>query len=355
VIATLAAILALAGSSAGALGTDDPIRELGDRQLAGQRIVTGFSGQEPPDTLVRMIQEGRVAGVILFSQNFDSEAEARALTTEFRRIRQPRGLRQPLLIAVDQEGGLVKRLPGPPSMSAAQMGGAGRQAAARQGAKTGSYLDRLGFNLDFAPVLDLAVPGGEIARTARSSSASPNGVIDTALAFGRAMSRHGVAATAKHFPGFGRATENTDAASQTITASRTELRDQDERPFEAWADDRLEMVMLANAIYPALDQGRPASLSRAVASHELRRVVGFEGVSVTDSLDAAGITAVGSPERVATLGARAGADLLLFTSLASAYRAGQSLATGLRHGHFDRKRFRSSVERTLALRDSLRG
>ena len=114
--------------------------------------------------------------------------------------------------------------------------------------------------------------------------------------------------------------------------------------------------MLANAIYPALDPDRPAGLSRAVASHELRRVAGFGGVSITDSLlDAAAITAIGSPEQVARMGARAGTDLLLFTSLASAQRAGESMARELRGGRLDRGRFRISVGRVLELRDSLRG
>ena len=302
-----------------------------------------------------MIREGQVAGVILFSQNFDSASEASSLISRLRNIRRPRGLRQPLLVSVDQEGGLVKRLPGPPSMSAAEMGAGGADAASRQGQRTGRYLRGLGFNFDLAPVLDLAVPGGNIESTDRGFSASPSGVIRTALPFARALERQGVATTAKHFPGFGRARQNTDDASQTIGVSRATLRNQDERPFAAFARDGGDAVMLANAVYPALDRGRPAGISRAIASHELRRVAGFEGVSITDSLDAAAITSIGPPERVARMGARAGTDLLLFSSLASAFRAHETLANDLRAGRLDRGRFRNSVERVLGLRDSLRG
>jgi len=356
VIATIATLVVLAtGGPPPSLEAGDPVRQLGDAQLAGQRIVTGFQGQRPPAALVRMIREGRVAGVILFTQNFDSASEARALINRLRNIRRPRGLRQPLLVSVDQEGGLVKRLPGPPSMSAEGMGAAGPQEAARQGRRTGRYLERLGFNLDFAPVLDLAVPGGNIEQTDRGFSGSPTGVIDTAVPFARALRRQGVAATAKHFPGFGRARQNTDAASQTIGTGRTELRNEDERPFRAFSREGGDVVMLANAVYPALDRGRPAGLSRAIASRELRRVAGFDGVSITDSLDAAAITSIGSPERVAGMGARAGTDLLLFSSLASAARAQVSLAQDLRAKRLDRGRFRNSVERVLRLRDSLRG
>jgi len=354
VIATLAALLALVSSGPPSQAAGD-VRELSDRQLAGQRIITGFHGERPPSTLVKMIDEGRIAGVILFSQNFDSESEAHELIDALREIRRPRGLRQPMFVAVDQEGGLVKRLPGPPTESASAMGAGTSQAAARQGQRTGNYLHGLGFNLNFAPVLDLGIPGGDIESTDRSFSDAPAGVNRTALPFARAMSRQGVAATAKHFPGFGRARENTDDASQVITGGRKQLRDNGEKPFRAFAREGGEVVMLANAIYPALDPNRPAGLSRVVASHELRRVAGFGGVSITDSLDAAAISAVGSPEQVARMGARAGTDLLLFTSLASAQRAGTSMARELRSGGMDRGRFRASVVRVLKLRDSLRG
>jgi beta-N-acetylhexosaminidase len=356
-IATLAAIAALAfgAGPADARGNEDPTRDLGDRQLAGQRIITGFTGESPPATLVKMIREGRLAGVVLFAQNFDSEAEARDLIDRLRDIRRPRGLRQPLLIAVDQEGGLVKRLPGPPTMSAEEMGAAGAKTAARQGQRTGRYLEALGFNLDLAPVADLAIPGGNIEDTDRGFSKFPSEVGKIAPRFAKALSRQGVAATAKHFPGFGRARENTDDIAQTIGTGRTTLRKEDERPFRAFSREGGDVVMLANAVYPALDRSRPAGLSRTIASHELRRVVGFDGVSVTDSLNAAAIVAIGSTERVAEMAANAGTDLLLYGSLASAHTASESLARGLRSGDLNRKRFRTSVERVLRLRDSLRG
>ncbi|MEJ7876629.1 MAG: glycoside hydrolase family 3 N-terminal domain-containing protein [Solirubrobacterales bacterium] len=355
VIAWIATLLALLAGAPSAPAWGEAVREMGDRQLAGQRILTGFSGQDIPPDLAAMIREGRVAGVVLFSNNFDSDAEAEALIDRLRAIERPRGLRQPLLVAIDQEGGLVKRLSGPPSLSAEQMGAAGPLSAANQGSTTGRYLDGLGFNLDFAPVLDLAFPGGEIERTDRGFSPAPVVARRTALAFTKRLRREGVAATAKHFPGFGRATANTDDVAQTIPVSRKRLRDEDERPFRAFAREHGDVIMLANAVYPAFDPRRPAGLSRVVASHELRRVVGFRGVSVTDSLDAAAITALGTPEEVAGMAARAGTDLLLFPSLSSAARAGTSLARELRAGQLDRRPFRTSVARILRLRDSLRG
>lgn len=354
-IATLAALLALAGTGTSASQGEGPVRELDDRQLAGLRIVTGFEGESPPSSLVRMIRKGRVSGVILFSDNFDTESEAKTLIASLRDIRRPEGLRQSLLVAIDQEGGQVKRLPGPPAVSAASMGSAGRRESSKQGRRTGAYLDRLGFNLDLAPVLDLAIPGGEIRRTDRGFARSPSRVIRTGLAFAKGMRKHGVASAAKHFPGFGRARLNTDDESQKVRVSAKRLRDDDERPFVAYARQVGDVVMLANAVYPALDKRKPAGLSRTIAAHELRRRAGFEGVSITDSLDAAAITDIGSPGKVAEKGAKAGTDVLLFSKLSSAAEAGEALARDLRAGRLNRRGFHSSVRRILDLRASLRG
>lgn len=354
-IATLAALLALAGTGTSASQGEDPVSKLGDRQLAGLRIVTGFEGESPPSSLIRMIREGRVSGVILFSDNFDTESEAKNLIASLKDIRRPEGLRQPLLVAIDQEGGQVKRLPGPPSVSAASMGSAGRRESSRQGRRTGAYLDRLGFNLDLAPVLDLAIPGGEIRRTDRGFARSPSRVIRTGLAFAKGLRKGGVASAAKHFPGFGRARLNTDDTSQKVRSAQGAPGNNDERPFVAYSRKVGDVVMLANAVYPALDKGKPAGLSRPIASRELRRRVGFEGVSITDSLDAAAITDIGSPGEVAEMGARAGTDVLLFSNLSSAAEAAEALARELRAKRLNRQGFRASVRRILDLRASLRG
>lgn len=329
------------------------VADLTLKQLAGQRVVTGFNGQSPPGWLKRRIGNGRLAGVVLFADNFDSLAEARQLTHELHAIKRPRGLRQPLLVMVDQEGGLVKRLPGPPAMSAEEMGSAGADVARRQGRKTGTLLRNAGVNVDLAPVLDVGHPGGEIAKTHRAFGSSPRRASLAGNAFASGVRSRGVAATAKHFPGFGRARLNTDDAVQTIRASKAALR-RDERPFQAFANRGGELVMLSLATYPALDPERPAALSRPIATSELRSRLGFRGVSVTDSLDAQAAQAVGGAGKVARLAAKAGTDLLLYSSAESAKVVADELATDLRTHRLALAKFRASVRRVLALRAELR-
>ncbi len=135
---------------------------------------------------------------------------------------------------VDQEGGQVKRLAGPPSASAAEMGARGAEFAREQGRRTGRSLRRLGIGIDLAPVLDVGRPGGAIAGEGRSFGSSAAAVTRTGVdGFAAGLADSGVAATAKHFPGLGTVATNTDSASQRVGLSRRQLRVLDERAIRS--------------------------------------------------------------------------------------------------------------------------
>jgi len=326
---------------------------LTDYQLAGARVLTGFPGHHPPKALRQMIREGQVSGVILFDRNASSRRAVRRLTAELQAIPRPAATDQPLLITVDQEGGLVRRLPGPPKLSATAIGARGSRFATRIGRATGKSLRSMGVNVDLAPVLDLARPGSAIAGELRTFGRSPGSVSSRGVAFARGLAAGGVAATAKHFPGLGGAKVNTDNAVQKVRLSAEELRRADERPFADFAAGGGRLVMLSTAIYPALS-GKPAAFSRAIATGELRDRLGFQGVSITDALGTVSGRTVGGPARAARAAAAAGADLVLFTDPRSAAKAQHGLAAGLRDGSLDRGEFEQSVARVLALRNAIR-
>ena len=161
-----------------------------------------------------------------------------------------------------------------------------------------------------------------------------------------------MAATAKHFPGLGAAPENTDFAVQRIRLSRRTLRRVDEAPYGRFIAVGGDLVMISSAIYPALSD-KPASLSRPVATGELRTRLGFGGVSITDALGGAAIRAVGGPARVGLAAAKAGTDLLLFSDYRDGVEAYRALLRKLRSGDIDRGRFERSVQRVLSLRHRL--
>lgn len=327
-------------------------RILPPSQLAGQRLVAGLSGTSVPPRLRAAIVAGRLAGVVLFAENFPSRAAGRRLVRQLQAIPRPRALRAPLLVMVDQEGGQVVRLSGAPSASAQEMGERGGGFSRRQGRLTAANLREVGVGVDLAPVLDVGRPGGVIAETERSFGSNPRQVATTAVPFARGLEAGGVVATAKHFPGLGAASENTDFAVQEINLSKARLRLVDETPYEAYVRAGGRMVMLSTAIYPAFSQV-PAAFTRAIATGELRRRLGFRGVSITDALETAAVDAFGGPGRAGVGAARAGVDLLLFTDLAGAEAAHRALLAGLRAGKLDRAEFLRAAERVLGLRAEL--
>jgi beta-N-acetylhexosaminidase len=356
------AVAACAGLAAGAfafgvaLGDDPasapapgPASRLPASRLAGQRIVTGFPGTTVPRSLAADIREGLLAGVILFSDNLPGRAADRRLIMDLQSIRRPPALRDPLLVMVDQEGGQVKRLDGPPAVSAQEMGDRGAGFSRQQGRATAASLGGIGVNVDLAPVLDVPRPGGTIAETDRGFARTPAGVEATAVPFAAALLEGGVAATAKHFPGLGAARLNTDFAVQRIGLSLDELRRTDEAPYRRFVAAGGDLVMLSTAIYPALSP-RPAAFSRRVATGELRDRLGFEGVSITDALEAASVRAFGGPAKAGLAAARAGTDLLLFTDYQAAASARRALIRGLRSRSLDRDEFELSAQRVLDLR-----
>jgi beta-N-acetylhexosaminidase len=331
--------------------TASPTTAMDDGQLAGARVITGFSGHHPPKALRQMISAGQVSGVILFDGNVGSARSVRRLTSELQAITRPATVTEPLLVTVDQEGGLVRRLPGPPKPSARVTGARGAAFAERLGRATGASLKSMGVNVDLAPVLDLGRPGRAIEGEGRTFAGTPAAVSEIGGAFARGLAAGGVAATAKHFPGLGDARINTDNAVQKIRLPAAKLRNADEQPYTGFIQSGGAMVMLSTAIYPALS-GKPAALSRAVATGELRDRLGFQGVSISDSLGSVSAQAVGGPAKTALAAARAGTDLVLFTDLGDAARAQRALARGLGDGSLDRAQFEASVNRVLALRDT---
>ena len=327
-------------------------RVLAPSQLAGERLVAGLSGTEVPPRLRAAIRAGRLAGVVLFAENFPSRAAGRRLVRQLQAIPRQMPLRAPLLVMVDQEGGQVVRLGGAPSASAQEMGERGGTFSRRQGRLTAANLRGVGIGVDLAPVLDVGRPGGVIAATERSFGSNPRQVATTAVPFARGLEAGGVVATAKHFPGLGAATENTDFAVQRIELSKARLRLVDESPYEAYVRAGGRMVMLSTAIYPAFSEA-PAAFTRAIATGELRRRLGFRGVSITDALETAAVDAFGGPGQAGVAAARAGVDLLLFTDLAGAEAANRALVAKLRARQLDRGEFEAAAQRVLDLRAEL--
>ena len=351
----LATALAVAAAGVGGSGADSAVRHLSPGQLAGQRVVAGFQGHSPPRDLLRRIRWGKVGGVILFGQNVRSRRQVARMVRRLQSVHRPAGLDQPLLVMVDQEGGPVRRLPGAPVASAAATGATGRVGAARHaGRAAGRNLRSARVNVDLAPVADVARPGSAMERERRSYGRRPRKVARFASAFARGLHRTGVLATGKHFPGFGAARANTDLTRVTVNTPLRRLRRVDERPYRALFRSGVRLVMLSTAIYRALDPGTPAAFSHRIARGELRRRLGFSGVSLTDALGTPATAPYGGAAAVGVRAARAGVDVMLYSSYSAGKAAARRLANAIRRGRVHRSRAERSVRRILEVRRSLR-
>ncbi|HEV7496118.1 glycoside hydrolase family 3 N-terminal domain-containing protein, partial [Baekduia sp.] len=165
VLAALAIAAFALGAALGITPATEPqvASTLSIPRLAGERIVVGLDGTGISPALEEAVGNGRIAGLVLFADNFPSRAAGRRLIARLQAIRRPPPLRDPLLAMIDQEGGLVKRVSGAPTASAKEMGERGAAFSRRQGRRTAANLRRLGVNVDLAPVLDVAREGGTIA------------------------------------------------------------------------------------------------------------------------------------------------------------------------------------------------
>jgi beta-N-acetylhexosaminidase len=313
------------------------------RQQVGQLIVSSFPDRTAPDYVRRRLRARETAGVILFGFNATTPADWRRVT---RSVQRP--ARNRALVMVDQEGGDIRAVSwaGPSPSQPLQGDAAAVRAAARASAR---QLARAGVNVNLAPVAD--VPAGAAPVMGfRAFAGGPTGIAARTRASIEGMRAGGVAATAKHFPGLGRAQVNTDDASATVNGP---IR-RDLVPFRAAIEAEAPLIMLSHALYPALDRERIASQSPRIVTNLLRRRLGYDGVIVTDSIEAQAVLDRSGVARAAERSVRAGADLVLCTGSASWRLVHPWLLRAARNSPAFRERVRESAARVLALKRLLR-
>jgi beta-N-acetylhexosaminidase len=357
VVALLAGVVVGAGGGSGDRAAEAP-RRAGGRaaepapaparlplaEQVGQLVVLRFAGTSAPAYVRRALRRGRVAGTILFRDNATSPAQLRGLV---RSLRTAAGARVPL-ICVDQEGAAIRILPwAPPTAAQPDQAAAGSVAADARAAA--DALRRAGVNVALAPVAD--VPDGSGSAIAgREFAADPEAAAGDVGAAVRAWRAGGVLPTLKHFPGLGGATVNTDFGSATIPRTREALGE-DLVPFRAGIAAGAPLVMLSHAVYPALDPDHIASQSPAIAHDLLRGELGFKGVAITDSLEAAAVRAVTpDPGAAALASIEAGADLILTTGRGSYIHVFRALLTKAQSDPAFRARVAEAARRVLRLR-----
>jgi beta-N-acetylhexosaminidase len=332
-------------------------RRPGDEVLG--QLLPAFVGTEPPTWLLRRIAAGQAHGATLFLRTNARDADSLASLAWQLHGAAPDDL--PLLLGADQEGGQLvglghetTRFPGAMALGAADDVGL-TEAVGRE---TADELRALGITVCYAPVCDLALEPGNLSLGTRAFGSDAEHVGRHAAAMTRGLQAGGVAATAKHFPGFGAVDVDPHHRLGVVDASRAVLETRELPPFRAAIAADARMVMSGHVALPAVtdDRALPATVSRQVMDGLLRHRLGFRGVSITDAMDMKAV-AQGSAGIVDSIVAlRAGVDLLLLTpDRAAQHRLEVGLRQASLRGLVSAAGTRASLRRVRDLRRWLAG
>jgi beta-N-acetylhexosaminidase len=283
------------------------------RRHIGQLLIAGFDGYQVPVELASLAREFGLGGVILFARNI-AEPEQVA---ELCRAASALVPGVPLWVSVDQEGGRVARLKAPftewPPM--ATLGRSGDTALAERFARAlARELKAVGINLDYAPVLDIHTNPKNPVIGDRALSNEVQVVARLGATIVRTLQREGVAACGKHFPGHGDTQTDSHLELPLVEHPVERLRQVEFLPFAAAIEAQVAAIMTAHVFLPALDEDRPATLSRRVVTGLLRNELQFEGVILSDDLEMKAIAATYAVPDAAVLAVAAGCDGLLVCS-----------------------------------------
>lgn len=324
---------------------------------AGYHVIYSFSGTSPPPELYKLIRQGKVGAVHIAAANVDENINGVIANFQDAYKHSPGSRYGPLPIITDQEGGVVRNFPGGPEDTAKDVGLSKDpyNAAYSTGREAARVLREHNVHINLAPVLDVfREPGDFQDQWNRSYSNDPKIVAKCAAGNVKAQKRGGVFPAAKHFPGLGSAATNqsTDVEPVTLDVSLEDLRSIELVPYESAISAGLDIVMGSWATFPNFDPDFPAGLSKKWIQGELRGRLEFDGVIISDHIEAGGLDGWGGFKERAVLASAAGNDLFLtaLQDIKNGEMVHRGLVEGLKNGSLSRKEFAASTKRILKLR-----
>jgi beta-N-acetylhexosaminidase len=324
-------------------------------EKVGQMFMLGYFDASPTLDIYQMVERGRPGGIVLFAHNVGNPEETATVTNRLQAIALETS-NVPLLIATDQEGGIVSRLqegftawPNVMALAATRDPALAEQV----GAAIAEELHAVGINMDLAPVADVLTNPANTVIGVRSFGSVPQLVSTFSTAMMRGLHSGGLIATAKHFPGHGGTADDSHLLLPSDNRSRAEL-EESLTPFVALIDAGVDAVMTAHVVYPALSgDGQAATLSDEIVTGLLREELGFDGVILSDALSMGAVMEQYTLEQAVERAIRAGVDMLTFGRGVSPERQLAAIAYVVRLmqlGILDEARIDDSVRRILALK-----
>lgn len=333
----------------------------------GQMVVVGFRGTEANDNsyITKVIKDLRIGGVILFDYDVPSKSSPRNITSPEQTSKLITDLKGyatvPMLISIDAEGGKVNRLKPKYGfmqiMSPKQMGNSSLEIVKGEAGKLSYELKTLGFNMNFAPVLDVDInpKNPVIGGLERSFSSDLNKVIENARAFIQVQKENGIISVVKHFPGHG--SSEGDSHLGLVDVTKT-YKEKELIPYqELQKEGSLEAVMTAHIINTKIDNNYPATLSPLFLQNILRNKIGFQGVVISDDMQMNAIASNYGFEDAVIRAVNAGCDILVLSNNSTAvydeklpYKTVDVIYKAVKEGVISKERIDQSYERILNLK-----
>ncbi|ADU31999.1 beta-N-acetylhexosaminidase [Evansella cellulosilytica] len=336
-------------------GTDlnREIDEMTLEEKIGQMFIIGFHGTEVDGHLEKMLKENHVGGVILFSRNISNLEQLFSLTNGIKKENND-GI--PLFISIDEEGGRVSRLPAtatkfPPNEVIGKL--ENKQLSYEVGSIIGRELSALGFNMNFAPVLDIySNPDNEVIGD-RAFGDNPKIVSELGISTMEGLADQSIIPVVKHFPGHGDTEVDSHYGLPQVNHTLDHLKNFELRPFQQAIQHGADAVMTAHITFPNVDDTQlPATLSKVMINDVLREKMGFDGVVITDDIVMEAIAANFSVEEAVYKGIQAGIDIFLISSDVEAQQqAMDELLRMVHDGEIQEERIDESVKRILQVKN----
>jgi beta-N-acetylhexosaminidase len=321
----------------------------------GQLLFIGIQGTELNSHVKALLEEVKPGGIIMFKRNIISAEQILNFNTDIIQLFSEQKLNLPLL-AIDQEGGGVYRVPTDPLLpSAAALGRTKNKDLIHNYGKTiGKILRELKFTMNLAPVLDLRIRESDFIGS-RSFGKNPKEVSTNGILFAKGLLEEGVLPTGKHFPGVGGL--NLDPHTETPLGDLDWAKswDKDLFPFREFSLLFPSALLLSHVVYPKMDsKRRPASFSENIIEKGLRKKIKFKGLVITDDLMMEGAKKQANPSQSAIESLKAGSDMVMVTwSESLQKKLVKEIDVAIQKGILDYKTVKKKIERIKKVKSSL--
>lgn len=328
------------------------LSEMSLDEKIGQLVIAGIDGTGINESSKRLIEQYKIGGIIFYANNVDTPDQTVQFVNNLKAANQGNPL--PLFISIDQEGGRVARLPKQVKQipTAAKIGKTKNpDYAFTIGQALGKQVTQFGFNMDFAPVLDVNSNPNNPVIGDRSYSANPNVVSQLAIQTMKGIEKQHVIPVVKHFPGHGDTSVDSHLELPKVNKTLQQLEQLELIPFKRAIEADADVIMVGHILLPQLDETYPASMSEAIITDLLRKQLGYKGVIMTDDMTMKAITNHYGQSQAAVHSIKAGSDVVLIAhDPAKTSAAIDALKAAVASNEITEQRIDESVLRIIQLK-----